>query len=179
MYIVPLVYQTVPLSPTMPYKQVGINLSSPLLTLYIPNRFWNDNYYDTSVSSIRVSFNLIHNTSSPSKVLSIGDSITLATALPPTATTELLVLNSTNLALYRRVGTGWELVEANLVSQPEAILEERLLPSCLTVNTSLYFELDLDSRANGRVLEGQALVTGVKQLFIPLVGLSTNQYASN
>ena len=178
MYIVPLVYQTVPLSPTMPYKQVGINLSSPLLTIYIPNRFWNDNYYDTSVSSIRVSFNLIHNTSSPSKVLSIGDSITLATALPPTATTELLVLNSTNLALYRRVGSGWELVEANLVSQPEAILEERLLPSCLTVNTSLYFELDLDSRANGRVLEGQALVTGVKQLFIPLVGLSTNQYAS-
>ena len=165
---------------TLPFNKVGVSLASPTVRWYIPNRIYNGNYYTTDVSTVTVPLALLH--SVDDTMLFVEDKVFVSKdaadiVLAPVSSIMLLYISSTEMEVYKNIGGMWELVTSVMLTV-STILEERVLPICLTNPSVISYELVMDCRASNNLQDGQIVRTGEYTYVIPLVGYAGTQVAT-
>lgn len=173
-------FSSTPLPTLLPFNKVGVSINMPLVRFYVPSRLYAGNYYDTTVRTISVPIATMHNATGDRLVIKdtievSKDSTIVSTA--PTATLLLLLTNSTTIEIYRAVANAWVLV-TTVTTTLSSMVEERVLPICLTSPATIAYELVKDCRASNAIQDGQIVRTGQYTYVIPLVGFSGTQVAT-
>lgn len=165
---------------TVPFDMIGFSIITPTVRLLIPSRVISLNYQDTLVYTTSIPLNTWHNEVIAGHELAISDKIRVTDEVATLASmpdaSVLLFLYPDRVQVYRNLDNVWETLGNEVFLVPDAsLLEERILPVCLTGSSSYSYEMVMDCRQNGQIADGHFGRESKTTIRLPLVMLPGDQ----